>query len=937
MRSLSAEFRRKIYDDEADYQVRAVIYITSNLRLDLDNSNIWTGGFSFEECVSEDDNFTAIGSVIMGSATLIINNIYDTYSQYDFTNVKVELYIGMQLSNRLEELQIGTYIVDNAVYNGATITLTLVDYISKFDQPFYLTSLSYPATLLEIVQNLCTVCGVTLNTLNFPHNGYSINYEPEKEAVSCREVLSWVATIAGCYVKCNASGQLVLQWFNTNALENFASELDGGTFNPWSAGDVYDGGTFNPWSAGDVYDGGPIVVNNTVHYISDLYTQSIAMDDVVITGVSIEVKNTDDSQTQELLEFKTGTAGYVIQLSENPFINSQNAQIIINWLGTQLIGLRFRKLNVSIAGDLAIESGDVGIVTDARQSIYRILITRVTFSVGGAQSIICGASTPARNSAVRFSNNTKNYVELRKQLKQQKTTYDQALDDLADAMNAKSGLYSTIEIAQSGNIYYLHDKPTLADSKVVWKMNSEAIAVTTDYKGSNPSQTVWNFGVQINGDVVARILTARGINADWINAGAISIKNANNVETFYANTATGVVRINATSFQLTDGTTISSAAEAAANAAASGAIRDLTQQQIFNKLTNNSQNEGVYLADGRIYINASMIKAGYISFDRAQGGTLKLGGNNNGNGELQLYNSSNSLIGGMDNTGIVTQGPVNGASSYTQKVKINTDGLQLYENDVKLMYMFVQRDGTHRRVAIGSPYSTGSSDTLADLNVGYTVHSATTQYTNSGVVKDYDGNSRLPYRVYSSHPIRSDYGIIVPLSNSRSFIYSAYIYNLRAHKLTVDSDGSKSKIVKTKNYSDRLLYCYETASPMFGDIGEGVIGEDGYCYITIDPIFSSTIVTNQYQVFLQKYDDGDCYVAERKSAYFVVRGTPNLSFAWELKSKQLGFTQTRLDINEPSVNIENEVDYADMAQKHIQQIYEERMYRDESSNVSDGV
>ena len=922
MRSLSAEFRRKIYEDEADYQVRAVIYITSNLHLDLDNSNIWTGGFSFEECVSEDDNFTAVGSVIMGSATLIINNIYDTYSQYDFTNVKVELYIGMQLSNSLEELKIGTYIVDNAVYNGATITLTLVDYISKFDQPFYLTSLSYPATLLEIVQNLCTVCGVTLNTLNFPHNGYSINYEPEKEAVSCREVLSWVATIAGCYVKCNASGQLVLQWFNTNALENFASELDGGTFNPWSTGDVYDGGTLNPWSTGDEYSGGPIVVNNTVHYISDLYTQSIAMDDVVITGVSIEVKNTDDSQTQELLEFKTGTAGYVIQLGENPFVNPQNAQTIINWIGTQLIGLRFRKLSVSIAGDLAIESGDVGVVTDARQNIYRVLITRVTFSVGGVQSIICGASTPARNSAVRFSNDTKNYVELRKQLKQQKTTYDQALDDLADAMNAKSGLYSTIEVTQSGNIYYLHDKPTLADSKVVWKMNSEAIAVTTDYKGSNPSQTVWNFGVQINGDVVARILTARGVNADWINAGAISIKNSNNVETFYANTATGVVRINATSLQLTDGTTISSAAQAAANAAASSAISGLTQQQVYDKLTNNSQNEGIYLSNGRLYVNASMINTGYLSFNNAKGGTLKLGGNNNTNGLLELYNNSGSKFGGIDNTGFEISGQV-GSTSYIQKVKINTSGLQLYENDESLLYMAIQRDSGGRRVLINSPFSSGDNK-KSDLYFGYVHHSATTQYTDSGVVKDYNGNSRLPYRVISSYPIRSDYGIIVPLSNSRSFIYSAYIYQLRAHNLTVDNDGTKSKVVKTRDYSDRLLYCYETASPMFGDIGEGVIGDDGYCYITIDPIFSSTIEINQYQIIIQKYGDGDCYVAERNGSYFVVKGTPNLSFAWELKSKQLGCSQTRLDINESSVNIENEVDYADEAQKHIQQLYKER-------------
>ena len=139
----------------------------------------------------------------------------------------------------------------------------------------------------------------------------------------------------------------------------------------------------------------------------------------------------------------------------------------------------------------------------------------------------------------------------------------------------------------------------------------------------------------------------------------------------------------------------------------------------------------------------------------------------------------------------------------------------------------------------------------------------------------------------------------------------------------VGSSYTKSKIVETEQYSERLLYCYETPSPMFADIGEGVIGEDGLCYITIDTIFSETISTTQYQVFLQKYGNGDCWVKERNVRYFIVEGTSGLEFGWEIKAKQKGFEEMRLDVNGIQAHILSE-DYADMAEKHIKEIQKER-------------
>lgn len=108
--------------------------------------------------------------------------------------------------------------------------------------------------------------------------------------------------------------------------------------------------------------------------------------------------------------------------------------------------------------------------------------------------------------------------------------------------------------------------------------------------------------------------------------------------------------------------------------------------------------------------------------------------------------------------------------------------------------------------------------------------------------------------------------------------------------------GTKPRLIKTQNYGERLNYCYETPTPLFGDIGEAQLDADGICYVDIDDIFSETIELRQeYQVFLQKEGEGDCWVADKQKRYFVIKGTPNLKVAWELKAKQRDYDMIRLE------------------------------------------
>ena len=111
---------------------------------------------------------------------------------------------------------------------------------------------------------------------------------------------------------------------------------------------------------------------------------------------------------------------------------------------------------------------------------------------------------------------------------------------------------------------------------------------------------------------------------------------------------------------------------------------------------------------------------------------------------------------------------------------------------------------------------------------------------------------------------------------------------------TFTATGTKSRVATTDNYGERKLYCYESPTPYFGDIGEGKTDESGKCYIFLDDIFGETI-EGQYQVFIQSYGQGSLYVSERTPSYFVVEGSPATAFGWELKAPQRGYSLDRLE------------------------------------------
>lgn len=305
--------------------------------------------------------------------------------------------------------------------------------------------------------------------------------------------------------------------------------------------------------------------------------------------------------------------------------------------------------------------------------------------------------------------------------------------------------------------------------------------------------------------------------------------------------------------------------------------------------------------------NADFISAGTMLANRIKGGTLTLGGLNNGSGVMNILNDANEVTGVWDRNGII----IDGTQPYTGE---GTRG----SLEINLVNGFVV-SGKNRVTTTGTSYEPTNVD-LGSLEFHYydSQYHWVSSIRPSGISIERTllaDNTSGP----SIELSLDSFALQGPTKRLEYTMSSGYLHV--GGNFTVD--GTKSRRAPADDFGNRLLYCYETPSPVFGDIGEGVIDETGTCYVFLDPVFAETITTEQYQVFLQRYGAGDCFVSERKPGYFVVSGEPGLAFGWELKAKQKGYDQLRLEREETPLDVEV-IDYGEQAAQYIKELEEGR-------------
>lgn len=504
MITVSDKYKESLKNGNRNFQVGSTLKLTDGTTIPINNSCLWSGGFSIDDSVSEDSVFQ-IGSAIINQCTIILNNIYDDYTDYDFYGATFDAFVGIQFEDGTEEyMRKGKFTVVEPQYNGSLITLTCYDNMFLLDQTFDI-NVDFPITAKELVDKICLKCGVTLSTIDFPHASYQLQKPSTLDKTTYRTILMWICQICGCFARFNAYGELEIKWFNQSAIES------------------------------------PSENESEIHNIQSSFEKELATDDVVITGVQI-TEVLPDGASGDAKTYLSGTDGYVVSIENNDFLFDGLGEEVAAWLGNQLIGLRFRSGQITHISDPTIEAGDVILFTDEKEREYKLIVSGTTYTLNSSQTTRSSAETPARNSSQRYSNDTRNYVKAREEIKREKTERQKALESLNDRMDNAVGFYTTEETdSAGGKIFYMHNKPTLKESSMAWKMTSEAIAVSTT-KDAN-GNFIWSSGITVNGDVIARILNAVGVSASWINTGALTIRDENGNVIFYADVDKKTVEI----------------------------------------------------------------------------------------------------------------------------------------------------------------------------------------------------------------------------------------------------------------------------------------------------------------------------------------------------------------------------------------------------------
>lgn len=556
MRKLSNRWKEKVKNGmDVQYLKYADITLTDGTVLNLTSANLWQNGMEFEDSVSNDSSFD-IGSAIINVLNLSINNFDGEYSDYDFEGAEVICYVGLQIENEdtselldsageqildstgdtiivhknavIEKTRICTVtVIEQPEDETVTIDLTCEDNMRKFDRNYSDSKLKYPATRGQIVRDACEVCGVTLQTTSFDRDDYIVQNRPNDEALTFRQVLQWVAQIGCQWMRCDEYGRLCIDWYSSiNEEELIINDL--GVLKTQDDSNI----SLELSSANGILsaNNGTFLENDgilrlfatdekgNISEIETTYGFTPHHTDVVITGV--KVTEYSESSSDNPQTYMVGTEGYVLGISGNKLIRVGDGQTIASIISEKCVGMRFRPFESECPTDVALEAGDSLIIVDRNGKIYTSLLTTTTLKPGSGQKIACNAKSAAKNSSTQYSQATQAFVTARNMVKQEKTEREKALEEFGKRIDSATGVYTTVEPQENGSkIFYLHDKPTLAESQAIWKMTSEAWGVSTD-----GGQT-WNGGMTVDGDTIVRILTAVGLNADWINTGAITVKD----------------------------------------------------------------------------------------------------------------------------------------------------------------------------------------------------------------------------------------------------------------------------------------------------------------------------------------------------------------------------------------------------------------------------
>lgn len=497
MINVSDEFKQ-LMTERQDFKCNAEVTLANGTVLPLGEDDFSIDNNSLVDAAGA--NTIPLGVALSRNVQLEIMNDDDHLSNYDFFGAKIRLYITFELSETTEKIEYGTFTVTQPEGYGNVVTIVGYDDMYKADKA-YSTTLTFPATAKSVLIDSCDTCGILIGNSNFLHNDFQIPTMPSSEYTH-RQIIGFIAMIACGNARIDRTGHLQIMTYDFN----------------------YDSGN--------------------VHTLTDYNTLTNDTNDVQVTGVQMtktvtktttdEDGNENEEDVEELVKY--GSDGYVLEI-ENPLV-AGHEETLVSWIYERFKDVTFRGFTMDYISYPIAEFGDKIKITDWRGKSFYSVLTDVNFVFFGYTTLKNSAESPMRNQSNYTSSEQKALIQGKELVEREKTNREIAVKMLNDTLKNSSGMYSTAEKQPDGStIYYLHDKPTIAESQNVIKLTAETIGFSTDGGKNYP------YGFTITGEMITRLLYVEGINADYINTGALTVKDKSGNIIFFADIETGTVRI----------------------------------------------------------------------------------------------------------------------------------------------------------------------------------------------------------------------------------------------------------------------------------------------------------------------------------------------------------------------------------------------------------
>lgn len=524
MYSASSSFFQVIADSSREFKCKASIKFRNGDV--IETTDFMNHGIEIQNDTSSSGSFD-LGAAIIGKLTLTLNNFDGQFSDYDFTDCIIWPYIGLIVDGSVEWVPMGVFVEDNANVSDFTVTVEALDRLSLLDKPYSDSLLTYPATLLQIFKGICNDCGVQYATTVFPNSEYIVPERPNDEALTYREMLSYVAQLAGRFAHTDREGRIALNWYgDTSGEVEDEIEYDGGNFTDYSSGDNLDGGSF--WTNADSADGGTFGSKGE-YKIPALKSLSVETDEITITGITFTAQVVEEGEEEsegETVTYISGTEGYTFDLTENPLIQ-HDVQSALDTIAAEVVGLTFRPYSAAMYPNPALDAGDAVILTDRKGNEYSSVITSLSYTHNGSQNISAEAETPSDKQSTRYDAVAKLKSDVNIETTRKITTYDKQVQLLNELILNSMGVYKSTVTNPDGSVtYYTHDAPTLEESSYISCETSNGFAYTNN--GWNDGDPVWQYGNTKDGNLICNVLSAVGIICDWIKGGTLQLGGSNN-------------------------------------------------------------------------------------------------------------------------------------------------------------------------------------------------------------------------------------------------------------------------------------------------------------------------------------------------------------------------------------------------------------------------